>query len=70
MRKKFTVSPRAKQDLFDILTYIAEDDLDTAFRVVDEIEERVQKVCDTPYGGHTREDIGIADPYRAWPICS
>ncbi len=70
MRKKFTVAPRAKQDLSDLLTYLAEDDTDTAFRVVDEIEDLFQQIADTPFGGHTREDLGIDDRYRVWPIYS
>lgn len=64
------VSPRAKQDLFDILTFIANDDIDIALRVVDEIEALFAAIAQHPFAGHTRTDLGLDPRYRVWPIYS
>lgn len=61
-----SVSPRAKQDLVDILTFIT----DVALRVVDQIEALFAAIAQHPLAGHTRTDLGLDTRYRVWPIYS
>jgi toxin ParE1/3/4 len=49
---------RADEDLIDIWTYFAADNLDAADRVLDAIEARWWQVAQHPYSGLRRDDIG------------
>ena len=63
----FTLSPLARQDLNDIWDYIAQDDLDAADRVIDEIYDAILLTSTMPGIGHLREDL-TDKPLRFWPI--
>lgn len=63
----FTLSPLARQDLNDIWDYIAQDDLDAADRVINEIHEAILLISTMPGIGHSREDL-TDKPLRFWPV--
>jgi plasmid stabilization system protein ParE len=63
----YQFTPQAVEDLFEIWSYIAGDDLDAANRV----EEAVYAACaflgDAPHAGSVREDL-TALPLRFWLV--
>ncbi len=52
--KPFRLTPLAKADLFDIWSYIAQDNENAANRVEQAIFEACAAAADTPLGGHLR----------------
>ncbi|MBI1813903.1 MAG: type II toxin-antitoxin system RelE/ParE family toxin [Deltaproteobacteria bacterium] len=64
-RYRFTKS--ARQDLLEIADYISDDDPAAAERVVDQIVEAIERLCQFPAMGHV--DIKLAGPrHRLWPV--
>lgn len=60
-RVQWTAS--AKQDLFEIIQYIAEDDADTALRLLDKIEQKANNLYQYPERGRAVSEfhtIGIS----------
>lgn len=57
MKKRFTLSTQARQDLKDIKDYIARDSLDRAEEFVRAIAERFQKLADFPGIGRSYEEL-------------
>ena len=57
MKKRFTLSAQARQDLKDIKDYIARDSLDRAEEFVRSIAERFQKLADFPGIGRSYEEL-------------
>lgn len=66
MKKRFTLSAQARQDLKDIKNYIARDSLDRAEEFVRSIAERFQKLADLPGMGRSYEEL--APTLRGFPI--
>ncbi len=66
--REFLLSPAARLDLFDIWEYIAENDIEAADRVRDEIYEAILRVIMMPTIGHLREDLADDETLRFWPI--
>ena len=66
MKKRFTLSAQARQDLKDIKDYIARDSLDRAEEFVRSIAERFQKLADFPSMGRSYEEL--APTLRGFPI--
>ena len=65
----YILAPLARQDLEQIWDRIAEDDFDTADRVVEEIRTAILRLSARPLIGHVRRDL--APPhFRFWPIYS
>jgi antitoxin ParD1/3/4/toxin ParE1/3/4 len=64
---QFTLSPLAAQDLNDIFDYIAQDDIEAADRVVNELYEAILLISSRPYIGHERSDL-TDEPLRFWPV--
>ncbi|MBI3680851.1 MAG: type II toxin-antitoxin system RelE/ParE family toxin [Acidobacteria bacterium] len=54
--KRFTLTPRAKQDVNDIWDYIADDNIEAADRVLGALEEAMFKLAKNPSIGHWREE--------------
>lgn len=65
---RFTLVPEAAQDLDDIWEYIAEDSLDAADRFLDELNQNIGRLADTPGMGHSREDLAQDRPLLFWPV--
>jgi len=62
-------SPEARLDLLEIWEHIAADDLDTADRIEQEIEEAVVMLARNPELGHVRRDL-TSRPVRFWAVYS
>jgi toxin ParE1/3/4 len=53
----FVLHPEAYADLDEIWEYIADDNLDAADRVLEEIFQTIQSLVDFPHQGHKRPDL-------------
>ena len=63
----YQLTLQAVEDLFEIWTYIAVDDVDAANHVEAAIYEACAFLADTPLAGRTREDLtGL--PLRFWVV--
>jgi toxin ParE1/3/4 len=65
----YILAPLAREDLTEIWDRIAEDDFDTADRVLDEIRTAILHLTSRPLMGHVRRDLAPPE-YRFWPIYS
>ena len=63
----YQLTPQAADDLFEIWSYIATDDLDSADRVEEAIYAACALLSDTPLAGRIREDL-TALPLRFWLV--
>ncbi len=63
----YQFTPQAVEDLFEIWSYIAEDDLDAAKRVEEAIHAACAFLADTPHAGSVREDLTTL-PLRFWLV--
>ena len=50
-------SSRADVDLFEIWSYIAEDNIAAADRLLDEIDAACQRLAENPMAGHSRDEL-------------
>ena len=55
--KRFILTPRAQQDIYDIWEYIADDNLGAADRVLDALEKAMVELAKSPGLGHSREEL-------------
>ena len=55
--KSYRLTPAAEDDLFDIWSYIAPDNLESADRLELEILDTCQRLADRPDLGHFRRDL-------------
>ena len=63
----YQFTPQAVDDLFQIWSYIAGDDLGAANRVEEAIHTACGFLADTPLAGSTREDL-TSLPLRFWLV--
>jgi plasmid stabilization system protein ParE len=63
----YVLTPLAKADVFDIWSYIADDNEDTADRVEQAIYDACAFVAEGPSRGHTRPDLTMR-PVRFWTL--
>jgi plasmid stabilization system protein ParE len=63
----YQFTPQAVDDLFEIWSYIASDDLDAADRVEEAIHVACAFLADAPLAGRIREDL-TALPLRFWIV--
>ena len=63
----YQFTPQAVEDLFEIWSYIAGDDLDAANRVEEAIHVACASLADAPLAGRIREDL-TALPLRFWLV--
>ena len=61
--------PQARTDLREILSYIAEDNVDAAARVLDRFLEVFDLLGQNPDMGHFRDDL-TTHPVRFFPVYS
>lgn len=66
---RFVLTPRAGLDLDGIWEYIAEDSIERADRVIDEIEAALRMLAENPRIGQVREDLAD-ERHRFWPVLS
>src|SRR5687767_9888767 len=59
-------TPEAEDDLWEILVYIARDNEDAAFRLIDHIDEKFQMQALFPGGGQARPEL-LAN-LRSFPV--
>lgn len=63
----FRLSLEASHDLTEIYEYIAQDSVDAADRVRDELLEAMRGLAEMPSKGHRREDL-TKRPALFWPV--
>jgi antitoxin ParD1/3/4/toxin ParE1/3/4 len=63
----FRFHPEAEIDLNEIWDFIAEDSIDAADRVRDNIFAAIQDLAQTPNQGHRRSDL-TSRPLRFWRV--
>jgi toxin ParE1/3/4 len=56
----------ATRDVDEIWSYIADDSIESADRVVDSIYEEILRVGSSPAIGHKRPDLGMWRPITFW----
>lgn len=69
MKRLFVLTPRAREDLHQILLDIAEDSPDTAERLRAEFFDRLQALGRAPGIGHYHEEL-MTRRYRFWNFYS
>jgi plasmid stabilization system protein ParE len=57
MKRRFVLTPRARQDVNDIWDYIADDNIEAADRVLGALENAMVKLAKNPGIGHWREEL-------------
>jgi plasmid stabilization system protein ParE len=65
----YSFHPDAFADLNDIWEFIAQDSLDAADRVMDEIQGAINTLVNTPLAGHLRPDLS-SHAVRFWLVRS
>ncbi len=63
----YVISPAGRQDLIDIWTEIARDNLDAAKRLLDRFEAAFRRLAEFPRMGGARPDL-IDLPVRFWTL--
>jgi plasmid stabilization system protein ParE len=66
---RFVLTPRAELDLGEIWDYIAQDSLEQANRVLNDLEKAILALADNPNMGFLREDWADRR-HRFWPVYS
>lgn len=66
---RYVLSPAAADDLDEIWSFIAGDDVDAAERVIEELEKACEQLARSPLIGHLREDLADSS-FRFWPVRS
>ncbi len=66
---RYFLVPEARQDLTEILQYIADDSVDAALRVHDHFIEIFELLAENPDAGHLRDDL-TTRPVRFFPVYS
>ena len=59
-------TPEADDDLWEILVYIARDNEDAAFRLIDTIDEKLYMLAQFPGGGQARPEL--LPNLRSFPV--
>ncbi|MGC2695231.1 MAG: type II toxin-antitoxin system RelE/ParE family toxin [Candidatus Angelobacter sp.] len=65
----YLLHPQAFSDLDEIWEFIAQDSLDSADRVIEEIHAAIQSLVKIPGQGHSRTDL-TSRPLRFWLVHS
>ena len=66
---RYVLSARARSDLKQIWSSIADDNIDAADKVRNTIRSALEKLARTPFIGHTRKDVNSPD-YRFYVVYS
>jgi plasmid stabilization system protein ParE len=68
-RRRFVLTPEARQDLLEIWNYIAEDNIDSADQVLARLYDAFTRLAQAPGMGHHREDLADSR-HRFWTVYS
>lgn len=63
----YFLSPLAEQDIDEIVSYIAQENLQAAIKLLDALYESMDMLALNPMLGHKREDL-TTTPVRFWPF--
>ena|ERR1700735_3299324 len=63
---RFVITEAATRDVDDIWSYIADESVESADRVVDSIYEEILRVGSSPGIGHKRPDLDMGRPIIFW----
>ena len=66
---RFLLTPQAELDLAEIWDYIAQDSIQNADRILDELEKTMLGLADNPGMGYLREEWADRR-HRFWPVYS
>lgn len=66
---RYVFTSQAREDLFEISDYIAQDSAAAADRVISEIQRSASLLAERPGIGRLREDLAD-EPLRVWPVFS
>ena len=69
MKPQYDLTEEAQQDIFEIWSRIAADNVDVANRIEDEFHERFASLGRMPRQGHTRKDLTKL-PFLFFPLYS
>jgi plasmid stabilization system protein ParE len=64
---EFALTPAAEDDLRKIIEYLEGDNPNAVAKVVDALDEAMQRLADNPGMGHARPDL-TAEDVRFWPV--
>jgi plasmid stabilization system protein ParE len=68
-RRRFVLTPQAREDLIGIWSYIAEDSVDGADQVLARLYDAFTRLAEAPGMGHCRLDLADAR-HRFWTVYS
>lgn len=63
----YAFHPEALADLIEIWEFIAQDSVNSADRVIEQIHKAIQSLVATPLQGHHRSDLS-SQPLRFWRV--
>ena len=63
----YLIAPAARQDLFDVISYVAARDPDAAVRLRDALFAAFDRLSERPALGHVRRDL-TQQPVRFWTV--
>jgi plasmid stabilization system protein ParE len=69
MSRRFSLTPAARADLFEIDDYLRQESPPAAARVRAELRAAMRKLAGYPGIGHLRADLA-EEPLRFWPVYS
>jgi plasmid stabilization system protein ParE len=64
---RFVLTPAAEGDLLKIIEHLEGDNPNAVLKVVDALDEAMQRLADNPMIGHVRPDLTDQD-VRFWPV--
>lgn len=64
---RFVLTPAAEGDLLKIIEYLEGDNPEAVLKVVDALDEAMQRLAENPWIGHVRPDLTDED-VRFWPV--
>lgn len=64
---QFVLTPAAEGDLLKIIEYLEGDTASAVLKVVDALDEAMDRLADNPGTGHVRRDLTDED-VRFWPV--
>lgn len=67
--RRFRLTPAAREDLYEIHDFIAQDSPTAAARVRDKLREAMARLAELPQLGHLRQDLAD-EPLRFWQVYS
>lgn len=65
MTTGYILSKIAEQDIDEVITYIAQENVQAAYKFVDALYNSFEELANNPYLGHMREDL-TQHPVRFW----